>query len=217
MKDLIITLEDLKKGVDPINKIINANTLDALKLLPDDFVDTIITSPPYWGLRDYLIEEQIGLEATLEEYLEKLLAITSELKRVLKPTGVMFWNHGDSYSGGNAPFSKSSIVKAHILKRPGIRQISHIPIKSLYLQNYRLILRMIDEQGWILRNIIIWQKPNHMPSCLDPKTEVYIKNKERVRIMNLGKLYDEGIEDKGILTPTGWKKIKNIWKIKKDK
>jgi len=73
-----------------INKIIQGDTLTELKKLPSDLVDTIITSPPYWGLRDYGVKGQIGLEKTLEEYIEKLLVITKELKRVLKPTGVMF-------------------------------------------------------------------------------------------------------------------------------
>jgi len=117
-----------------INQIICGDVLEILKQMPDNFVDCIITSPPYWGLRDYGANGQIGLEKTLEEYLSRLLKITNELKRVLKPSGVMFWNHGDCYNG-----------------------------KCLALQNFRLIIRMIDEQGWILRNIIIWYKPNHMP------------------------------------------------------
>jgi len=118
-----------------VNKIHCGDVLGILRQMPDEFVDCIITSPPYWGLRDYGVEEQIGLEPTLEEYLKKLLAVTAELKRVLKPTGVCFWNHASNYKN-----------------------------KCDMLQNYRLILRMIDEQGWILRNIIIWHKPNHMPS-----------------------------------------------------
>lgn len=112
---------------------------DALKLtkeIPRESIDTIITSPPYWGLRDYGVEGQIGLEPTLEEYHERLLEITAELYRVLKMTGTMFWNHGDGY-GAN---------------------------KSLDMQNSRLIIKMIDSQGWILRNFKIWNKPNGMPS-----------------------------------------------------
>jgi DNA modification methylase len=103
---------------------------DARKLtqeIPSESIDTIITSPPYWGLRDYGVEGQIGLEPTLGEYHEQLLKITAELYRILKPTGVMFWNHGDSY-GAN---------------------------KSLDLQNSRLIIKMIDTQDWILRNHIM--------------------------------------------------------------
>lgn len=149
-----------------VNQIIQGDTLEVLRQLPDECVDTIITSCPYWGLRDYGIEGQIGLEPTLEEYLEKLLAITSELKRVLKKTGVMFWNHGDNYSQGN--HSESGWHRAdegyYNIPRFTMECEVKIPRKSLCLQNYRLILRMIDEQGWILRNIIIWHKPNHMPS-----------------------------------------------------
>jgi len=108
-----------------------------LRETPDESVDTVITSPPYWGLRDYGAEGQIGLEPTLAEYHERLLEVTAECMRVLKPTGVMFWNHGDSYKD-----------------------------KCLTIQNDRLIIRMIDEQGWILRNRNIWHKTNGMPSSV---------------------------------------------------
>jgi len=84
--------------------IIQGDVLEALRTLPDESVNTIITSPPYWGLRDYGVEGQIGLESTLEEYLDKLLKITAELKRILRKDGVMFWNHGDCYGGGIAHF-----------------------------------------------------------------------------------------------------------------
>jgi len=85
------------------------------------------------------IDRQIGLEKTLDEYLNKLLLITAELKRVLKKTGTMWWNHGTSYSAYG---------------------------KCDTMQNYRLVLKMIDQQGWILRNQIIWYKPNCMPSSV---------------------------------------------------
>ena len=153
-------IEDFK------NKIIQGDTLEVLKQLPDDTFDTIITSPPYWGLRDYGVEGQIGLEKTLDEFIEKLLAITQELQRVLKPTGVMWWNHGDCYGGNitapNSPkWGKRNPYKDWSRKRARNR----VP-KCLCLQNYRLILRMIDDQGWILRNTIIWSKPNAMPSSV---------------------------------------------------
>lgn len=96
-------------------------------------------------MRDYGVEGQIGLEPTLDEYLNKLLAITGELKRVLKPTGVMFWNHGDCYSASGG---------------------AGLQAKCMVVQNYRLILQMIGQQGWILRNTIVWHKPNHMPSSV---------------------------------------------------
>jgi len=150
-----------------INQIVIGNSLEVLKELPDECVDTIITSPPYWGLRDYGVDEQLGLEPTLDEYLNKTLLITAELKRVLKKTGVMFWNHGDSYSGGMKSHKKDEPADA---KRPG-RRFNHsihynIAAKCLIMQNYRLAINMIDRQGWILRNSIIWYKKNSMPSSV---------------------------------------------------
>jgi len=119
-----------------------------------------------WGLRDYGVEGQIGLETTLEEYLQKLLRITSELKRVLKPTGVLFWNHGDCYGGSNQGWGKYGERRGRnsIDRRPNTIRVSGnrkpptsgFRRKCMALQNYRLILRMVDEQGWILRNVIIW-------------------------------------------------------------
>jgi len=149
-----------------LNHIYQGDTLAVLKTFPPDCIDTVITSPPYWGLRDYGVDGQIGLEKTIEEYLDKMLDITQELQRMLKPTGVMFWNHGDSYASqgneksrwaGDGKISKSYMGRA---------MCSTIQAKCLMLQNYRLILKMIDEQGWILRNSIIWHKPNAMPSSV---------------------------------------------------
>lgn len=160
-----------------MNRIICGDTKKELSKLPDNYVDTIITSPPYWGLRDYGITGQIGLEKTLEEYIGKLLAITTELKRILKPTGVMFWNHGDCYGGnptGSMPnpdknFRSLRTQAAQMKCQESLKSVNGDKRKyekCLMLQNYRLILRMIDEQGWILRNDIKWHKPNSMPSSV---------------------------------------------------
>jgi len=174
-------------------KIYIGNCLEVLKILADESVDCIITSPPYWGLRSYLPEEhpdkvkEIGLEPSLDLYIEHMLQITAELKRVLKKTGIMFWNHGDNYSQGK--YAESGWHRAE----KGYYNIPHfkieyklkVPQKCLVLQNFRAIIRMIDEQDWILRNIIIWHKPNHMPSSVkDRFTNAYepvfmlVKNKE---------------------------------------
>jgi len=135
--------------------IYNGDSIDIMKQMPDESVNTIITSPPYWSLRDYGVESQIGLEGTLDKYLEKMLAVTIEVKRVLRKDGVFFLNWGDCYDS-----------------------------KCMVLQNFRGVIRMVDEQGWILRNVIIWYKPNHMPSSVkDRFTNAYepvfllVKNK----------------------------------------
>ena len=156
-----------------MEKIIVGDSLDVLKSLPDESVDCIITSPPYFGLRDYGVNGQIGLEKSLKEYLDNLLLITAELKRILKPTGTFWLNHGDSYagrpsgtSGANSQLNggkrhQNALAKAATAQG---RRGGEIPDKSLTLQAHRLAIRMVDEQGWILRNQIIWHKPNVMPS-----------------------------------------------------
>lgn len=82
-----------------INNIYNMDCLTGLKLLPDNSIDCCVTSPPYWGLRDYGVPGQAGLEPTLEEYVEKMVLIFREVKRVLRPSGTLWLNLGDSYVG----------------------------------------------------------------------------------------------------------------------
>jgi DNA modification methylase len=85
---------------DIINTVVCGDVLQTLKTFPDECVDMVITSPPYYGLRNYGVEGQIGLEKTFDEYLKKILEITAEVKRVLKPTGTFWLNMGSSYSNG---------------------------------------------------------------------------------------------------------------------
>ncbi|KKK53654.1 hypothetical protein LCGC14_3092630, partial [marine sediment metagenome] len=78
--------------------ILQGDVLAVLKTLPDSLVDCVVTSPPYWGLRDYGSNGQMGLEPTLEEYIAKMTEVFREVRRVLKDTGVMWLNMGDGYS-----------------------------------------------------------------------------------------------------------------------
>lgn len=150
------------------HKIICSDVVRVLRDIENESIDMVMTSPPYWGLRDYGEDGQIGLEPTLNEYHTKLLEITMELKRVLKPTGVLFWNHGDSYHGSG---------RGHDVKYGNGRDYcpqnfskgNWYQSKCMLLQNERLIIKMVDEQGWILRNRIIWNKPNAMPSSVQDR------------------------------------------------
>ena len=81
-----------------LNKIYNGDCLDLMRQWPDEFIDCCVTSPPYWGLRDYGVDGQFGLESTPEEYVAKLVEICQEVKRVLKPEGTLWLNLGDSYA-----------------------------------------------------------------------------------------------------------------------
>lgn len=232
----MLRVEEIKDWTQMVNKVVCGNVLDALRLIPDDSIDCIVTSPPYWGLRFYGEEAftvwggdlqcdhewefflrdgisggrrsekvkvkgmenfqlvpktrqgfclkcgawwgQLGLEPSLDMYLEHMLRITAELKRILKPSGVLFWNHGDNYSTtppGNtlSNYEKWAQIGDGLVGRLAKRNQygagvvkANIPRKSLCLQNYRLAVRMVDEQGWILRNIIIWHVPNAMPESV---------------------------------------------------
>lgn len=123
-----------------VNKIYNESCLDTLKRMPNDFLDCVITSPPYWQLRDYGYDGQWGLEPTYQEYLEHLWKMMDEIYRVLKPTGTCWINLGDTYE-------KST--------------------KCLLLIPHRFAIGCID-RGWIVRNDIVWAKRNGMPeSCTD--------------------------------------------------
>ena len=109
-------------------------------------------------------------------YMCRLLTITAELKRVLKPTGTLWWNHGDSYSTGDVrgfmEANDSKRLYSNVKGRLGGGGITGKPKKSMLLQPYRLGVKMIDEQGWILRNQIIWHKPNCMPSSVKDRFTV---------------------------------------------
>ena len=160
------------------NKIYQGDTLTELKKFPDEYIDLVITSPPYYGLRRYGdYKEQIGLEKTFEEYLKKILEITAEIKRVLKPTGQFWLNMGDCY-GGNMSWTEEYANKKQWHPKNPIKRKFGGNIKTstltnpesllnkgrsgnqkcMLMQPERLAIKMIDEQGWILRNKIKWAK-----------------------------------------------------------
>lgn len=160
------------------------DALETLKQIESDSVDSVITSPPYYQLRDYGFNEQWGLESDYRDYLDKMIDLMRELKRVLKPTGTMWINLGDSYAGskqGNTDLKINPIVnKSKINKK-----VKDLPNKSLMLIPHRFAIRCIDELGLILRNDIIWAKPNAMPESVTDRFSkkhefvfFFVKNQE---------------------------------------
>lgn len=155
-----------------VNKIICGDALEVLKTLPDNSINCCISSPPYWALRDYGVEGQLGLESTFEEYLDKLLTIYDEVKRVLRKDGTCFVNLGDTYSNNGVKdalsvggFTGESIRNPNLKQKQNSmpRNMGDYPAKCLCMIPERFAIGMI-ERGWILRNKIIWHKPNPMPS-----------------------------------------------------
>ena len=157
-----------------LNKNINGNSLEVLKTIPDNSIDCCITSPPYWGLRDYGHEEQLGSEAHFKDFVNNLCNVFDEVKRVLKPTGTCFINLGDTYGGSGSGTTKNADTSKYV---ENSKQVYVLPNgtskasqfrgttlnKSLCMIPERFAIEMID-RGWTIRNQIIWHKPNQMPS-----------------------------------------------------
>jgi len=128
----------------PRNRVIVADVLAGLRRLPSASVDCVITSPPYFLLRDYHVAEQVGAEAAVTDYVARMLDVCNEIARVMKPEGTFWLNLGDSYS-------------RHM--RYGASP------KSLLLAPERILIGLA-ERGWIVRNKVVWAKPNPMPSSV---------------------------------------------------
>ena len=157
-----------------VNKIYEGDALEVLKTLPKESVDMCITSPPYWSLRDYEAEGQLGAEEHYQEYIDKLCDIFDEVKRMIFPHGTCWVNIGDSYSSSGArgsgegeKLSGALSYKVH-QRRAGK---TALPPKSLIGIPERFCLEM-QKRGWIRRNTIIWYKPNCMPSSVTDRFTV---------------------------------------------
>jgi site-specific DNA-methyltransferase (cytosine-N4-specific) len=145
--------------------LFQGDALQVLQRLPSQSVQCVITSPPYWGLRDYDVPEQIGLEPTLPQFINRLLAIFAETRRVLRDDGVFWLNIGDGYTSGNrgwrAPDKKNPARAMSI--RPDTPE--GLKPKDLMGIPWRLALALQDD-GWYLRADIVWNKPNAMPESV---------------------------------------------------
>lgn len=147
--------------------IINADVLDALRSLPDDSFGVVVTSPPYWGLRDYGVSGQMGLEPTLAEHLDRMVEVFAEVHRILKPEGICWVNYGDCYAttpnGRSAADTKSAGNDDRTFRDKPFSTIQGVlKPKDLCMVPNRFAIAM-QEWGWWVRSEIIWAKPNPMP------------------------------------------------------
>lgn len=161
------------------------DALETLKRLPDESVHCCVTSPPYFGLRDYGVEGQIGLEPTPDEYIANLVSVFREVRRVLRSDGTLWVNIGDSYAGswGNASGhnrgsgTQRSISRGSIVKDQAERNGNYVPpakygfkesgIKQKDLIGIPWMLAFaLRSDGWFLRQDIVWNKPNPMPESV---------------------------------------------------
>ena len=141
-----------------------------LRTLPDECAQTCVTSPPYWGLRDYGIDGQLGLEPTPDEYVARMVAVFAEVRRVLRADGTLWLNLGDSYNayngnrGASAGFSDGAAGRGHPEHGCGLTASTLKP-KDLVGIPWRVAFAL-QADGWYLRQDIIWAKPNPMPESV---------------------------------------------------
>jgi DNA modification methylase len=153
--------------------ILAGDCLASLQLMPEQSVQCCITSPPYWGLRDYGHDGQIGLEATPDAYVAEMVAVFREVRRVLKDDGTLWLNLGDSYAAttrGSGGTGKSTLVGTPDDKNgrrftPRRMDIGSLKPKDLVGIPWRVAFAL-QADGWWLRQDIIWHKPNPMPESV---------------------------------------------------
>jgi DNA modification methylase len=154
------------------------DALDVLKQLPDCSVNTCVTSPPYWGLRDYGVAGQIGLEETPDEYVRRMVEVFREVWRALRDDGTLWLNLGDSYASGKGtcynPGGNTSSFNVH-LKAANVHPLDRGNKSTLAAQGLKpkdligipwRVAFALQADGWYLRQDIIWSKPNPMPESV---------------------------------------------------
>lgn len=157
------------------NKIIQSDCIEGMKQLPDACVDCCVTSPPYFGLRDYGTAGQIGLESTPEAFVAKMVEVFEQVRRVLKPGGTLWLNLGDSYAAGpknrtaEQAERKSTIRGSTETQRQSLKQqnkiVAGLKPKDLIGVPW-MVAFALRSAGWYLRQDIIWNKPNPMPESV---------------------------------------------------
>jgi DNA modification methylase len=179
-------------------RVINADVMDGLAQLPDESVHCVVTSPPYWGLRDYGAPGQIGLEPTLAEHIAKLVEVFREVRRVLRNDGTLWLNYGDAYAGswgaqsrGEEPGPASPLSGGQVYAAPkgthtgSMKRTPGLKPKDLMLMPERLAIALQDD-GWYVRSRIIWHKPNPMPESV---TDRPTKSHEHIWMMSRAPRY----------------------------
>ena len=190
--------------------IFTGDALTVLKQLPEQFVSCIVTSPPYWGLRDYNIDSQIGLEPCLDDYIQSIVAVFREARRVLRDDGTFWLNIGDGYTSGNrkwrAPDKKNPARAMNI--RPDTPD--GLKPKDLLGIPWRLAFAL-QKDGWYLREDIIWNKPNAMPESVKDRPS---KSHEYIFLLSKSESYFYDFESIKEEACNGTKRNKrSVWNV----
>ena len=202
--------------------ILTGDVLEQLKSLPDESVNCVVTSPPYWGLRDYGQEGQLGLEPTPGEYVSKMVEVFREIRRVLTTDGTCWLNIGDSYKPAGKGSTKAGFNERYFGKKFESDKQSaaenhldrskfkaDVKEKELVGVPWRLALALSDD-GWYLRQDIIWAKPNVMPESVRDRCT---KSHEYVFLLTKSpKYFYDHIAIKEPVSEVSLKRAKSGWK-----
>ena len=148
-------------------KFIQGNCLDKITELEDNSIDCVVTSPPYWGLRDYGVKEQLGLEPTYQKHIKNIVNIFQLLKPKLKDTATIWLNYGDCYATAKNGRDASNVVgdDRTFRNKPFTTIQGLLKNKDLVMMPNRIAIALQDD-GWYIRSEIIWHKPNPMPESI---------------------------------------------------
>ena len=186
--------------------VICGDATQALKLLPDSSVQTVVTSPPYWSLRDYGVEEQIGRDDSLKSYVESVVCTFEQIRRVLRDDGTVWLNVGDSYTSGNRRYrapDRKNRARAMAVRPPTPEGLKP---KDLIGVPWRLAFALQDA-GWWIRSEVIWHKPNaHPESVRDRPTKAH----ETVFLLSKDKEY---YYDHEIVKGPRDRRLRTVWEI----
>ena len=194
------------------------DALAVLRAMPDESVHCCVTSPPYWGLRDYGVVGQLGLEPTFQEYIAKMVTVFREVRRVLRSDGTCWLNIGDSYCSGNRDaydqVSDNKSKRGTVNLRPP--QPQGMKPKDLCMIPHRLAIALQDD-GWYVRMDIVWAKPNPMPESVQDrptksheyvfllaKSEKYFYDAEAIKEDSTGTSHDRARKDRPDKWPNAW-------------
>lgn len=192
---------------DICSSVVTGDALSALSRLPDEMINTVVTSPPYWSLRDYGgMLTQIGHEETPDEYVQSLVDVFEEVRRVLRSDGSMWLNIGDSYTSGGRTWrapDKKNPVRAMSIRPPTPQGLKP---KELVGIPWRLAFAL-QAAGWYLRSDIIWRKPNAMPESVKDRPT---RSHEYLFLLTKRERY---LYERSAFTEKNGRNMRSVWDI----
>jgi DNA modification methylase len=168
----LVFLEAPKEMTPDLDRIYVGDCLDVLRSWPDAFIQTCVTSPPYWGLRDYGVAGQLGLEKTPEEYVAKMVEVFRQIRRVLRTDGTLWLTLGDSFNANGRQGHGTRTGYKQATNRASAAGIDNNRLSDVLLKAKNQLFmphrvaQALQADGWYARQTIIWSKPNSMPESV---------------------------------------------------